>query len=146
MTEMEIYTKPHAISKVLSTNDTGENYSHQAGILVPKDKDILSFFPHLGIETKNPRTVLIFEDISGEQWKFNFIYYNGKLFGGTRNEYRLTGMTKFIKSNNLRAGDKITFHRLPDDTLLVKYQRMNESKGNAGNILKLSNNWKVVNI
>ncbi|WP_116064628.1 EcoRII N-terminal effector-binding domain-containing protein [Cohnella phaseoli] len=141
---MEILTRPRAISKLLSANDTGANFSHQAGILVPKVKEVLSFFPDLGTEAKNPRVVLSFEDISGEKWSFNFIYYNGKLFGGTRNEYRLTGMTRFIKSNNLRAGDKITFLRLPDDKLLVKYQRMNGNNASNLDILKLRNNWRVV--
>lgn len=138
--------KTKAISKILSANDTGETNAHQAGILVPKNEEILSFFPALGKEVKNPRTLLVFEDISGEQWKFNFIYYNGKLFGGTRNEYRLTGMTTFLKRNNLKAGDKITFHRLIDDKLLVKYQRMSEMTKNTSNILKLGSNWKVVNL
>ncbi|OMD26981.1 hypothetical protein BJP48_21460 [Paenibacillus odorifer] len=141
---MDINT-PSAISKFLSANDTGENKGHQAGILIPKDKEILSFFPNLGKETKNPRTILSFEDMSGEKWKFNFIYYNGKLFGGTRNEYRLTGMTTFIKNNNLKAGDKIIFHRTSGDNLLIKYQRMNNINDGNGK-LKLSNKWKVVNI
>ncbi|KAA8753961.1 EcoRII N-terminal effector-binding domain-containing protein [Paenibacillus sp. UASWS1643] len=138
--------RTQAISKILSANDTGETRAHQAGILVPKNDKILSFFPNLGKEVKNPRTVLIFEDIAGEQWKFNFIYYNGKFFGGTRNEYRLTGMTAFIKRNNLRTGDKITFHRLSDDKLLVKHQRMSETTKDNSSILKLGNNWKVVNL
>ncbi|MBM6995767.1 hypothetical protein IM700_008815 [Paenibacillus sp. DXFW5] len=138
--------KTQAVSKVLSANDTGETRAHQAGILVPKNEEILSFFPALGKEVKNPRTVLVFEDMSGEHWKFNFIYYNGKLFGGTRNEYRLTGMTTFIKRNNLKAGDKIFFHRLSDDKLLVKYQRMSELTENPSTILKLGSNWKVVAI
>ncbi|KHL95878.1 hypothetical protein QW71_09725 [Paenibacillus sp. IHB B 3415] len=137
---------PSAISKFLSPNDTGENKAHQAGILIPKDEEILSFFPNLGRETKNPRTILSFEDMSGESWSFNFIYYNGKLFGGTRNEYRLTGMTKFIKSNNLKAGDKIIFHRTSGDNLLIKHQRMNNITGEGNGKLKLSNKWKVVNI
>lgn len=135
-----------AISKILSANDTGETKAHQAGILVPKNKEILSFFPDLGCEEKNPRTVLVFEDTSGEFWSFNFIYYNGKLFGGTRNEYRLTGMTAFIKRNNLKTGDKIFFHRLSDEKLLVKHQRMSEISASTSTVLKLGSNWKVVNI
>ena len=33
--------KPKCISKVLSSNDTGETGSHQAGILIPKGGEIL---------------------------------------------------------------------------------------------------------
>ena len=36
-----------SISKILSANDTGETGGHQAGILVPKQEEILSFFPPL---------------------------------------------------------------------------------------------------
>ena len=42
------------ISKKLSANDIGINGAHQAGILVPKAKDILSFFPDLNAAIKNP--------------------------------------------------------------------------------------------
>ena len=35
----------NAIEKTLSKNDTGETGGHQAGILVPKEPDILGFFP-----------------------------------------------------------------------------------------------------
>lgn len=46
------------ISKKLSANDIGINGTHQAGILVPKAKDILSFFPDLNAAIKNPRMTL----------------------------------------------------------------------------------------
>jgi hypothetical protein len=139
-------TQPQVISKVLTANDTGQNGSHQAGILVPKNEDILSFFPKLGRETKNPRHVMKFEDLSGEAWDFTFIYYNGKFYEGTRNEFRLTSMTGYIKSNNLKAGDKITFHRLDDGRLLIKHQRINDSTVVSNNVLRLGTSWKVVNI
>ena len=83
------------VTKLLSANDTGETGGHQAGICVPKRQEILSFFPTLDSRTKNPRMTIVFHCMnSGEKWTFNYIYYNNKFFGGTRNEYRLTGMTK----------------------------------------------------
>lgn len=89
--------RPKSISKILSLNDTGETGGHQAGILIPKGGDILQFFPELDADEKNPRISLYFIDEANQRWKFNFIYYNNKFFGGTRNEYRLTGMTEYIR-------------------------------------------------
>ena len=40
-------TTEKSITKVLSANDTGETGGHQAGILVPKEERLLSFFPAL---------------------------------------------------------------------------------------------------
>jgi len=47
----------NAIKKVLSANDSGETGGHQAGILIPKNQDILSFFPVLGNSEKNRGTI-----------------------------------------------------------------------------------------
>src|SRR5690606_27605583 len=100
------------ISKVLSSNDVGLTGAHQAGILVPKKDEILAFFPSLNKMQRNPRVVLSFKDGSGNVWEFAFIYYNNRLFGGTRNEYRLTRMTKYIISNDLKPGDEIVLVNL----------------------------------
>ena len=117
--------RPVAITKVLSMNDTGETGGHQAGILVPKGGEILKFFPDLGNKEKNPRVVMYFLDDSGKTWKLNFIYYNNKFFDskGTRNEYRLTGMTAFFRENDLHAGDSITLKHLADGTDHISYGR-----------------------
>ncbi|MCF7815298.1 MAG: hypothetical protein K9N40_12550 [Candidatus Cloacimonetes bacterium] len=136
--------KPVRIEKNLSYNDTGENGSHQAGMLIPKQNRIYSFFPQLSTNQKNPRCKLFITDNLGRSWTFSFIYYNNKFFGGTRNEYRLTGMTKYIRSNNLSAGDKIILsidHR-------GFYSIDHEFKTNLSvdGVLKLSNKWKIVNI
>lgn len=101
----------YAVEKILSANDTGETGAHMAGILIPKEERILSFFPSLDTSVKNPRQVLDFTDEAGEMWSFPFIYYNNKFFGGTRNEYRLTGMTRFLRQYCLKAGDRLRFVR-----------------------------------
>jgi len=64
------YQMIHAISKVLSANDVGVTGGHQAGILIPKNPDILSFFPTLGNKDKNPRAQLRFLDQDGREWFF----------------------------------------------------------------------------
>lgn len=114
-----------AIKKTLSGNDTGDTGSHQAGMLVPKDERILSFFPTLDKSAKNPRAIIKVFDDCEESWNFNYIYYNGIFFGGTRNEYRLTGMTSYIRGNNLRPGDSIILER-NDDQIRIKYERLEE--------------------
>ena len=135
--------RPKAISKVLSRNDTGETSGHQAGILVPKDLRILSFFPPLDSSTKNPRARMSVRDPQGRLWGFTFIYYNNKYFGGTRNEYRLTWMTTFMKQYNLQAGDKLTLLRDNDGTYGIDWLR--EGMPETG-ILRLGGSWKVVRI
>lgn len=101
------------VVKTLSANDVGATGGHQAGILIPRDEEILSFFPILDSSIKNPRMKLvIFERNSRERWEFNYIYYNTKILGlGTRNEYRLTGMTKFMRAINGKIGDRLSFSR-----------------------------------
>ena len=42
----------------------------------------------------------------------NFIFYNNKLFQGTRLEYRLTGLTRWLKDKGLRVGDSIEIARI----------------------------------
>ncbi|NTV92116.1 MAG: hypothetical protein HGA72_02195 [Chlorobiaceae bacterium] len=137
--------RTNAIEKILSRNDTGETGGHQAGILIPKKHEILSFFSALGESEKNPRLLITFKDDIGEQWSFSFIYYNNKFFGGTRNEYRLTGMTRYMNAYNLKSGDTITLSRDIDGFYSVKYRKVGVQKTSSGR-LKLGNSWKVVKI
>lgn len=145
--------RPKRISKLLSTNDTGANGTHQAGILVPKDIDILSFFPYLDEKTKNPRQRLAFEDELGQTWLFSFIYYNNKFFGGTRNEYRLTGMTRFMREIDAHPGDTLIFSRDESERYSLTLKRAKETpiiamndEGRSHVKLTASSSWKVVAI
>jgi hypothetical protein len=136
------------ISKKLSANDIGINGTHQAGILVPKAKDILSFFPVLNTSIKNPRmTLLVRELADGSKWEFNFIYYNNTLFGGTRNEYRLTCMTKYLRAIDAKIGDDLTFSKDENGSIFVDHIRGNitSAKLNDNGILVLSGGWKIIN-
>ena len=130
----------NAIEKTLSKNDTGETGGHQAGILVPKDPEILGFFPQLEASIKNPRVPLDLLDDTGREWTFMFIYYNSKFFGGTRNEYRVTGMTAYLREFNLKAGDKVILRRESPRTLRITFKRTGDHQG----VLKLSSSWKVI--
>jgi hypothetical protein len=131
-----------SIQKTLTANDTGETGGHQAGICIPKDEKILSFFPKLNPNIKNPRCIIDVIDESDKEWVFHFIYYNSRFFGGTRNEYRLTGMTPYIKDYSLRAGDIVELQWLDKHTVRIKV--IKKTKTTFDKKLKLSSFWKVI--
>ena len=142
--------RPSSIQKMLSRNDTGETGAHQAGFLVPRDPTILSFFPSLDSQQKNPRHHLAFCDDVGERWEFAFIYYNNKYFGGTRDEYRLTRMTSFLRARNLCAGDTVVLTRSEQGYRITcrkadPAEATAKAAGGAAR-LKLRHGWKIVSI
>lgn len=107
---------PQSFAKVLSANDTGATGGHQAGILVPKsDPALLAFFPPLAAEVQNPDAWVEAEDDDGCVWKLRYIYYNNRLHAenGTRNEYRLTHLTKYLRHAGAKAGDSLIFTATP---------------------------------
>lgn len=129
-----------AVEKILSPNDVGETGGHQAGFLIPKQGGILSFFPTLDASTKNPRVVLDVIDDVKKEWSFSFIYYNNRFFDGTRNEYRLTGMTAYFREYNLKVGDTIILSKEGQRVVRISFRRLNEGRP----VLKLSSAWKVI--
>jgi hypothetical protein len=99
--------------KKLSDNDVGTTNSHQAGFLIPKSLVEEGLFEKLSDENLNPRLKLRFLDLSDNSEIFiSYIYYNNKFFNGTRHEYRLTGLTRWIKNHGLRSGDTIQISRI----------------------------------
>jgi len=136
------------ISKTLSANDTGNTGGHQAGILVPKEPRILAFFPHLTGSTLNPRAHLIFLDQADQKWEFAFIYYNNRQFGGTRNEYRLTRMTRYIREQGLIPGDEVLLACDENKRYSISSRRQKQSKARRdaeGNVvLQLGGGWRIV--
>ena len=103
----------NSYAKNLTKNDVGETGGHQAGIAVPKaDLDLINFFPFLNPEEFNPDSWLNCTDPDGVEWKMRYIYYNGKRFNppkSTRNEYRITHMTKFFSKWGAKSGDDVIF-------------------------------------
>ena len=138
------------ISKILSANDSGETGGHQAGLLIPRQERILSFFPVLDASRLNPRAHLQFKDETGRFWEFSFIYYNNRFFGGTRNEYRLTRMTRYIREAGLATGDEVRMHCDGGGNYSISYRRSNEqpvSVNVAGEtVIRLGAGWKVIEI
>jgi|GEM_PF-425347 len=107
--------------KRLSENDTSSSSSHQAGFLIPKLFVKDGLFERLSDTELNPRRKLKFTDLSDNSVVFfNYIFYNNRLFEGTRLEYRLTGLTRWIKSHGLKAGDSIEFQRIDKYEYTIK--------------------------
>lgn len=136
-----------SVRKILSPNDSGETKTHQAGMLIPKTGRILEFFPSLQKHIKNPRCTLAFIDEDGvTKWSFEFIYYNGKFFGGTRNEYRLTGMTAYVRSKNLKSGDAVELSKDGEGRLFISGKRRAQIEETDEGTMILSPGWKVIRI
>ncbi len=135
--------KPKGVEKLLSPNDTGETGAHQAGIVVPKTGNILAFFPSLDRTVKNPRSLVRVVDDEGKSWSLNFIYYNNRYFGGTRNEFRLTGLTAFFREFNLKADDVLLLWHENTGTTRISFRR-NEPKTVGSCRITLSATWKVI--
>lgn len=106
-------TKMQSVEKILSENDLGLTNSHQAGFLIPKYLIKQGMFETLADQELNPRIRLkMTEKEIDQHWYFSYIYYNNKYFGGSRNEYRLTGLASFLREHSLRPGDAIVFTRV----------------------------------
>lgn len=104
--------------KVLTKNDVGATHSHQAGFLIPKGmSELLEFLPFLDPSVKNPSCILRVVDDSGRTWDFRYVYYNNKLHSkeGTRNEYRITCTTAYMRQNDAREGDTLVLSMFESD-------------------------------
>ena len=130
------------ISKILTANDTGESGGHQAGFHIPRN--CVHFFPGLPVTELNPREIISFKDLDKKQWNLNFIYYNNRRFGGTRDEYRLTGTTKYINRYGLKKGDAITLSR-EEGNYHISHSKTNTNIEKKP-VIRLSNKWKVIRI
>lgn len=136
--------------KPLTANDTGETGGHQAGIHIPKSQaDLLELLPFLDPALKNPDAWLDATDDKGVTWRFRFIYYNNRLHdeGGTRNEYRITHMTKFFRAVGAKEGDVLVWAGSPGKhTYSVSVRKNNLSKaGIAGTPVKVRlKGWRRV--
>ena len=100
--------------KTLSANDVGATGAHMAGILVPKgDGELLAFLPPLNAEELNPSAWIECETPDGTVLRLRFVYYNNRLHvpTGTRNEYRITHLTNFLREHGAQEGDVFEISR-----------------------------------
>jgi hypothetical protein len=132
------------IQKPLSANDLGLTGAHQAGILVPKQPDILGFFPALDRSQLNPRCSIRVVDERGEAWTFVFIFYNNALVAnGTRNEYRLTHMTRFLRQQGAQPGDTLCLSKL-EGHVRARVIRGSPQPADEDVVIRHSGKWRVV--
>ncbi len=109
-----------AFQKTLSANDVGSTKAHQAGIHIPKtEKALLDFLPPLDPKQRNPDAWIECMDEDGRIHRFRYVYYNNKLHdeGGTRNEYRITHMTGYLRQIGAKEGEVLEISRAPMDNL-----------------------------
>lgn len=121
---------PGRIAKTLSANDIGQTGGHQAGILIPKTGGVLPFFPALDSTRKNPRVVLqvLAPEIGPQVFELTFIHYNNRIVeSGTRDEYRLTGMTALLRSLRPGVGDVLILRRVEKGPLEASLARSKDS-------------------
>ena len=107
------------LTKILTANDVGTTGSHQVGIHIPMQQEFLGFFPNLNNNTYNPDALIKFYDCDQAIWELRFVYYNNKFFGKTRNEYRLSRISRFLKKFNAKKNDGLTLIRNADDKYLI---------------------------
>lgn len=131
------------IQKTLSPNDLGLTGSHQAGILIPKNEEILSFFPVLDGRLLNPRVRLSFMEPSGDRWFLNFIYYNNKYFGGTRDEFRLTGLTAYFRQTGCLVGDILCMSLDENNDRFIDFKRNEDLYTYRDGVLHIHSGWRV---
>lgn len=100
--------------KTLSANDVGTTGGHMGGILVPKgDGELLAFLPRLDPSVLNPSAWIDCQTPDRTTLRLRFVYYNNRMHApnGTRNEYRITYLTKFLRDANAKEGDAFEIAR-----------------------------------
>ena len=116
--------------KRLTANDVGLTGTHQSGIHIPHSEiGLLKALPALDPNSKNPEAWLQCEDEFGELHQFRFIYYNNRLHDdrGTRNEYRITRITKYFRVTGAEPGDEFEISKISETKFAIKTIKRNVS-------------------
>ncbi|MET3917555.1 hypothetical protein ABID97_004337 [Variovorax sp. OAS795] len=138
--------------KTLSANDVGATGGHQGGVLIPKTNlELLAFLPELEPTIKNPDAWIDCIDEISKPRRFRFVYYNNSLHGenGTRNEYRITYMTRYFRECGARTGDTFEISRgkgqVRYSIRVVKQQVVPPAKSEEDRVrIKISSTWQRV--
>lgn len=139
-------TRLGEVRKILSANDLGLTGAHQAGIAIPKNPNVLEFFPALDATAYNPDCwMTVATPETGDHWQLRFIYYNNKTHGeGTRNEYRLTHTTQMLRAIGASVGDLLAFRRNSfGDIEAVLHEADEAAEAPVGEKL-LRNGWRMI--
>lgn len=102
-------TDRDTFKKVLTKTDVGARgadgrKSNQSGVAVPRSQ--AQILPDLDPDLLNPSVEFIAVDEAGGSLNLRFIYFNGRLHGeSTRNEYRITGISGYLRDIGAEIGD-----------------------------------------
>jgi len=89
------------------------------GILIPKgEKELLAFLPPLDAKVLNPSAWIDCVTDQGENLRLRFVYYNNRMHApnGTRNEYRITYLTGYLRQAGAKEGDTFEITRTEGTT------------------------------
>uniref|UniRef100_A0A7N0UQH8 Uncharacterized protein n=1 Tax=Kalanchoe fedtschenkoi TaxID=63787 RepID=A0A7N0UQH8_KALFE len=116
--------------KTLSASDAG-----RIGRLVVPKKCAEAYFPHISQPEGLPLKV---QDVKGREWVFQFRFWPNN----NSRMYVLEGVTSYIQSMQLLAGDKVTFSRLePEGKLVMGFRKASKGSTDLGeHPNKISNN------
>ncbi|ETX27010.1 EcoRII N-terminal effector-binding domain-containing protein [Roseivivax isoporae] len=138
--------------KTLSANDVGSTGAHMGGILIPKgDAELLAFLPRLDPKEYNPDEWIQCVTPDGRELRLRYVYYNNRFHKpkGTRNEYRITHLTKFLRMEGAKEGD--TFEISKEDGAarylinVVKAEQEPDEPADDGPVrIKISNGWRRI--
>jgi hypothetical protein len=117
-----------SFEKILSASDIGRTGGHMGGVLIPRTElGLIALFPTLSPLQYNPSIFLNFKAPNNLVYKVRFIYYNNKIHGkGTRNEYRLTCLTVFLRNSNADIGDGFRISRDENGTFYMEVKKHQE--------------------
>lgn len=135
------------IAKQLTANDLGITGGHQAGLHVPKDSPLIRFIRTESKVEENPRVTLnLCDEVTGYICTATLIYYNNAIRGGTRDEFRLTGTTAFLKLLGAEVGDEIILEMDDGETFMASLvkQTFAKSKENEEELIKLNGKWRLI--
>jgi hypothetical protein len=131
----------YILQKTLTANDLGLTGSHQAGIHVPRG--LADFFPTLDRAALNPSVWL---EVLGSRrsWRWRWIYYNNAVIAnGTRDEFRLTRTTAYIRDAQADVGDILELAHV-DGAIYQATLQKNARSGVL--VLRTDGTWRSVAI
>ncbi|MAE92651.1 MAG: restriction endonuclease [Pelagibaca sp.] len=138
--------------KSLSANDVGSTGAHMGGILIPKgDRELLAFLPHLDPNEYNPSEWITCVTPDGRELRLRYVYYNNRLHKpkGTRNEYRITHLTKYFRTEGAKEGDTFEISKESGATHyrinVVKADQERDEPIDEGPVrIKITSGWRRV--
>ncbi len=133
------------LAKELTANDLGLTGAHQGGIHVPKGSPLLRCLPMERAGHENPRVALVLRDAeSNLKCHATLIFYNNIRRGGTREEYRITGTTAFLRALGAEVGDELQLSQAEGQQVTVRVFKKSDKANLVDAPMKLSGKWRYI--